>query len=89
MSINLKKQGNQVDAVHKKLSKRDASLGLLNNSIVIQESNDEPLKEGKESVETTLIRYKVAIEKLDEEQIRLKDQMKKAFDKVKQELLKI
>ena len=83
MSINLKKQTNQVNAVQKKLQNRDASVGLLSNSIVIQESNE--LKPG-ESDTTTLIRYKIAIEKLDEEQFKIKDQMKKAFDKVKQEI---
>ena len=64
MSINLRRNSNQVDAVQKKISKRDASLGLLNNSMVIQESNEfKPT----ESVETSLIRFKVAIERLDEE----------------------
>ena len=64
MSINLKKQTNQVEAVHKKLSKRDHSIGLLNNSMVIQETNEV---QPAESVDTTLIRYKIAIERLDEE----------------------
>ena len=64
MSINLRRNSNLVDSVQKKISKRDASLGLLNNSMVIQDSNEfKPT----ESVDTSLIRYKVAIERLDEE----------------------